>query len=106
MHTGSSAAAITHALTPPRCDAARGPRAAARQVDRLWRQHGGDWYEPQVVAALVAGVAQLAWHCARDHGELRRPPFAVVLAAWPRCLRILLPDDSHFGVVIAWLRHF
>jgi len=59
------------------------------------------------VAALVAGVAQLAWHCARRHGETRHPPFAVTLAAWPRCLRILLPDDSrHFGVVIVWLRHY
>jgi hypothetical protein len=25
----------------------------------------------------------------------------------PRCLRVLLPDDTrHFGVVIVWLRHF
>jgi len=107
MHAASSAAAITHALTSPRCDAEREPRGAAHHVDRLWRLHGGDWNEPQVVSALVAGVAQLAWYCARRHGETRRPPFAVTLAAWPRCLRILLPDDSrHFGVVIVWLRHF
>ncbi|MEO8059841.1 MAG: hypothetical protein ABI671_16125 [Burkholderiales bacterium] len=107
MNAASSAATITQALAQSHGDAERKPRVAADSVDQLWRLYGGDWNEPQVVAALLAGVAQLAWRWAGRDGEAPQPRFAVTLAAWPRCLRILLPDDSrHFGVVMVWLRHF
>lgn len=103
----SRAAAFTFALKPQNDDIERELYANAHEIDWLWRLHDGDWNEPQVVAALVEGAAQIAWNSAYRHSEKRRPQFAVTLATWPRCLRILLPDHSrHFGDVIVWLRYF
>ena len=96
-----------HLNTVPARDAPLDTPAAAQQVARWWRAHGGSWHEPVATRALLAGAAKLAWRCALRDDVPPLPPFAVMLAAWPRCVRILLPDDSrHFGAVIVWLRHF
>lgn len=107
MATASSPTALARALSRPGCDPEHDPSAAAREIDRLWRRHGGDWRDLAVASSLLAGVAELAWCCARCQSVQATPPFAVALATSPRCVRILLPDDSrHFGAVITWLRHF
>ena len=107
LRTGSSPTALARALIRPCCDPERDPPAAAREIERLWRRHGGDWRDLVSTTILLAGVAQLAWCCARCQSAQATPPFAVAFAASPRCVRILLPDDSrHFGAVITWLRHF
>jgi hypothetical protein len=107
MSLSHSSTALARALARPACDPEHEPQAAAREIERLWRSHGGDWRDPTAAAVLLAGVAQLAWHCARRQSALALPPFAVALAASPRCVRVLLCDDSrHFGAVITWLRHF
>jgi hypothetical protein len=107
MPTSSRSTCLARALAMPLSDPDVDSRAAASEVDRLWRTHGGDWRDGTAVTVLLAGVAQLAWRCARSGGGPVVPPFAVELAARPRCVRILLPDDSrHFGIVIVWLRHF
>jgi hypothetical protein len=82
---------------------------AVERVERLWRAHGGDWRDHDVVTAMLAGVAQIAWRWASREEDVVAPPFALSLAmslaSQPRCLRIVLPDESrYFGVLMVWLR--
>jgi hypothetical protein len=84
---------------------------AVERVERLWRAHGGDWRDHDVVTAMLAGVAQIAWRWASREEDVVAPPFALSLAmslaSQPRCLRIVLPDESrYFGVLMVWLRIF
>ena len=102
----SRAAEITLALKNSAYFSKNVLHATAHEVDRLWRMDGGDWNDPQVVAALIVGTAQIAWHCAYSNSQECTPQFAVFITVWPRCLRILLPDDSRqFGDVIVWIRY-
>lgn len=82
-------------------------QALTQHVLRWWGVQGNSWHEPASTRTLLTGVAKLAWRCARIDDAPMPPPFAVTLASWPRCIRILLPDNrEHFGAVIVWLRHF
>ena len=99
-------AGLRAALQRLPCDPELVTRAAARHVDRLWRQCGAPWQSAEQVDELLEGVAELAWKCTSEN----RPAsllISVTLQAHPHCIRVRLPNDSRYcGLVMLWLRHF
>ena len=99
-------AGLRAALQRLPCDPELVTRAAARHVDRLWRQCGALWQSAELVDELLEGVAELAWKCTSEN----RPAsllISVTLQPHPRCIRVRLPNDSRYcGLVMLWLRHF